>query len=271
MCAIRLAVNKTKNQSALTRAASSEMKALEKQTPVSSSAIRQKTLSAFLAFVLTFATAAHVVGAIISEDFSNFPLDTCYPGGTTVNSWRSVFAGFGCNSTVLLNGNASLKELPAAPVSPNETHSALVVSPSVRGNIAVRVDLATSRQLRTGSAPNAWEVAWVLWNYTDNSHFYYFIPKPNGWEIGKADPAYPNGQRFLTSGSSPKFPIGVWYQLKIIQSGQTIQVSVNGTLLVTFTDRERPYSSGRIGLYTEDAEAYFDNIIVMPATSNGKK
>jgi len=26
------------------------------------------------------------------------------------------------------------------------------------------------------------------------------------------------------------------------------------------TDRERPYTSGRIGLYTEDTEVYFDNV-----------
>jgi hypothetical protein len=144
------------------------------------------------------------------------------------------------------------------------------VGSSVSGDVSLQVSATTVRQLRMGSAPQPWEVAWVLWHYADNSHFYYFIPKPNGWELGKADPAYPGAQRFLATGTSPAFPIGSWYRVGIIQSGQTIQVSVNGAVVTTFTDRERPYSSGRVGLYTEDAEAYFDNVSVT-TTSKGKK
>ena len=31
----------------------------------------------------------------------------------------------------------------------------------------------------------------MLWRFLDDNHFYYLVLKPNGWEIGKADPAYP--------------------------------------------------------------------------------
>ena len=130
----------------------------------------------------------------------------------------------------------------------------------------------TTRQLRTGSAANPWEVSWVLWHTTDSDHFYYFIVKPNGWELGKKDPAYPGGQRFLATGSVPSFPIGQWYRIGIRQSAETITVSVNDLPITTFADYERPYSSGRIGMYSEDAEAYFDNIsITTDSRGKGKK
>ena len=139
------------------------------------------------------------------------------------------------------------------------------------GDLTLQVAATTSRQLRVGSAPQPWEVAWVLWHYVDNSHFYYFIPKPNGWELGKADPAYSGAQRFLATGTTPAFALGTWHQITVTQSGQTIQVSANGMPVVTFTDRERPYSSGRIGLYSEDAEVYFDNVSVTTSTGKGRK
>lgn len=220
---------------------------------------------------LVLAAAVPVFAATFVDDFSSMPIDTCYTDGATAGAWRSIFDGYGCNATVYLNGNAVLMERPAISISPDETHGGLVAGPSVSGDLTLQVKATTSRQLRVNSAPQPWEVAWVLWHYTDNSHFYYFIPKPNGWELGKADPAYPGAQRFLATGATPAFAVGAWHQITVTQSGQTIQVSANGTPVVTFTDRERPYSSGRIALYSEDAEVYFDNVSVTTPTAKGKK
>ena len=139
------------------------------------------------------------------------------------------------------------------------------------GDVTVQADMATSRQLRTGSAPNAWEVGWLLWHYTDNEHFYYVILKPNGWEIGKEDPAYPGAQRFLASSSSPQFPLGPWYRVRVVQSGGTIQLFVNDLLIATAFDNDSPYTGGRVGLYTEDAESYFDNITITSVAKGRKK
>jgi hypothetical protein len=41
-----------------------------------------------------------------------------------------------------------------------------------------------------------------------------------------------------------------------------ISVFVDGVLLTTFTDRERPYSTGLVGFYSEDAAAYFHSVVV---------
>ncbi len=66
-------------------------------------------------------------------------------------------------------------------------------------------------QLSKNSPPNAWEVGWILWHYTDDTHFYSFTLQTNGWVLGKEDPSYPGTQRFLATGSSPKATIGVPY------------------------------------------------------------
>jgi Domain of Unknown Function (DUF1080) len=124
----------------------------------------------------------------------------------------------------------------------------------------------TVRQLRTGSSPNPWECAWIVWSYQDDAHFYYLALKPTGWELGKRDPDYPGGQRFLASGSR-KFPVGAWHTFIIRQAGATIDARANGEHVVSFTDAERPYAGGRLGIYAEDSEVQVDDI-TMPFTDD---
>lgn len=224
--------------------------------------MRLSTPRMCLAILCAAATAVSAAGDRFFEDFAAMPVGTCYPDGTSLGAWTFVYNGYGCNAFVSGGANTWLMERPKAAGRPSETHAGLVIGPEITGDFVLEVEIATARQLRSGGAPNPWEVGWVLWHHTDNTHFYYFVAKPNGWEVGKADPAYPGAQRFLATGSSPQFPIGQWYQTQIVQVGTTFQVSVNGLRLATVTDDERPYQRGRVGLYTEDAEAHFDNVSV---------
>lgn len=165
-----------------------------------------------------------------------------------------------------------------------ETHADMVVSSQVLdGNIDVELRIKTVAQLRRGSAPNPWEVAWFGWGYQRTEQFYYFVGKPNGWELGKVDdtkrnpagpecdwPVYRNcryrgAQRFLATGSTPKFPVGTWYQLRVVQTGSTIEVFVNGEKLTAFTDDDNVLSGGRLVLYNEDSWARFDDLHVKSA------
>ncbi|MGD9545099.1 MAG: hypothetical protein AB7F41_08575 [Methylocystis sp.] len=187
-------------------------------------------------------------------------------------NWKSVYHGFGSNSVVRLFDGQALSIRPKEATSSNETHAGLINGPfpsspiDLRGDFTIEASLHTEQQLRRNDAPNPWEVAWLLWDYVDNRHFYYFVPKPNGWELGKADPAYPGDQRFLASGTRPIYPIGRRYLVKIVQSAApnatTLSVFVDGVPLTTFTDRERPYSNGLIGLYSEDALVYFHSVVL---------
>ena len=148
---------------------------------------------------------------------------------------------------------------PKASTADDETHACLITSSHTIGDFILRVELKTIQQLRTPTA-NPWETAWVMWHYTDNTHFYYFTLKTNGWELGKGDPAYQGAQRFLSSGSTPTVTLGAFDEVSIIHKGMTIEVAVNGDQLVTFTDTERPYMTGKVGLYNEDSYVRFDNV-----------
>ena len=171
--------------------------------------------------------------------------------GTMHGRWRAVFDGQGMTGTQ--NGSILLR--PRGPQSQTDTHASLVVSRSFYHDVNYRLQVRTTTRLRRPT-PNPWEVAWIVWSYTDQQHFYYLTLKPNGWELGKRDPAYPGGQRFLSTGK-PVFPPGRWYKVNIAQRGATLTVHVNGRLLTVHTDGERPYAEGAVGLYTEDAEAEF--------------
>ena len=128
-------------------------------------------------------------------------------------------------------------------------------------DLDLRLRMRSVEQLRAAE-PNPWEVAWLLWHYQSNQQFYYLALKPNGWELGKADPAYPGAQRFLATGNFPQYPLGYWNRLRVKQIGATIQIWADDELLTIFTDEEQPYLEGSIGLYSEDATVQFDDIEV---------
>jgi hypothetical protein len=185
---------------------------------------------------------------------------TSWADGSGHGAWRSTYNGYGFNG-IGLDGTQVLVEQPKASLSDDETHAGLVTSKASYGDTDLTVRSRTVAQLRQGT-PNPWEVAWTLWHYTDDTHFYYLVLKPNGWELGKEDPAYPGAQRYLRTGSSPTFAVGSWHTMRIRQVGNVITVWGDGTRLTSFTDNQRPYASGRVGLYNEDALVHFDTVRV---------
>ncbi len=220
------------------------------------------------AIALAWPASANQV--VFSDDFSSHATTGCpsYVDGDNFGQWQVVFTGYGCVRILNDNGNNVLEMQPQSVTSPADTSAPLVVGPSFEAPFTYRGQIATTAQLRQNSAPNEWETAWIVWNYTDNQHFYYFIPKENGWELGKEDPAYPGAQRFLATGTTPTFALTDIKNFEVTQVGTTMTVSINGNRIVEFTDNERPYTSGRIGLYSEDARFIADNIVVTkPAAS----
>ena len=216
-----------------------------------------------------YAPAAAAASVAFADDFSSYAKDACFADGSSFGPWLSAYSGFGCVKTAADASGAWLEERPQTSVAPSETHASLAVGPSFSGPIDYSVQLQTVAQLRQGSAPNAWEVAWAIWNYTDDTHFYYLTLKPNGWELGKEDPAYPGAQRFLASGASPTFAVGVPHTLRVVQDASNVITAYgDGQLLGTFTDAERPYSAGRIGVYNEDSQVRARSVsVVTPAAS----
>ncbi|AHH99352.1 hypothetical protein GCM10010174_19910 [Kutzneria viridogrisea] len=195
--------------------------------------------TAVLAGVLVCASACG------EPDFQSWAESSVHGG------WQSVFTGHGSTGV----DSAGTLIVSPTPPSGSDTHAALIVSTADYTTVDITVRVRTTAQLRSGQ-PNPWEVGWVLWHYADPTHFYYVTLKPNGWEVGKEDPAYPGNQRFLATGARG-FTVGEWHEVHVKQSGTTITVSADGTELGTVTDTDTPYRRGKVGLYTEDATVQF--------------
>jgi hypothetical protein len=193
---------------------------------------------------------------IASGQAFSFPIQ-----GPQETNFRTQFDGYGCVSLAEIGDDRAIHIRPKPASSPNETHACLVLGPQFPGDLRFGMSLHTAKQLRSGSKPNPHEVGWLVWDYQGNDHFYYFLVKPNGWELGKRDPAYPGGQRFLATDASYGFPIGEQHQLEIRQTGPTIEALVDGKSVVRFVDQERPYYGRAIGLYCEDADVYAEMIL----------
>jgi|CXWL01.1.fsa_nt_gi hypothetical protein len=197
------------------------------------------------------------------DNFSTYVKNFCFPDGYNFGPWTAAYSGYGCIKTATAGTVSYVEEAPKASTAPAETHASMILGPNFSGPLNYSLNIMTVAQLRTGSAPNPWEVAWVAWNYTDNTHFYYLALKPNGWELGKEDPAYPGAQRFLATGSSPIYPIANWYHVRIVQdAANVIKIYADDRLIASVTDTERPYTSGRIGFYSEDAQVRVKDVAV---------
>lgn len=192
-----------------------------------------------------------------SDDFEGLTAGAAWADGSTHGAWYSRYNGYG-TVTVEADGDQVLSLSPKAATTSGTTHAALVLSTMRFNDIDFTVQVKTATQLRT-PVPNAWESGWVLWHFTDDTHFYYVALKPNGIEVGKEDPAYPGAQRFLVTLSNPSFAVGHWYTVRVKHVGTTFSIWIDGTLVTTFTDTERPYTGGTVGLYTEDADVHFNN------------
>ena len=219
-----------------------------------------------LLLVLLACPPASAGDAPLYDDFGSYPAGK-WPEGSLRGGWRVVFDGYGGAG---VDRRGRHYQRPAAPSSPGETHAGLVVSRGEFAGVDLTLRQKTVRQLRQGSPPNPWEVAWVVWGYGDNTRFYYFILKPNGVELGKAHPGYPGAQRFLYTAPSPRLSLGEWNRVRVRQVGRTIDVWVDGARVIDgFVDTpgpagDGPYLEGRVGLYTEDASTLFDDVRARP-------
>lgn len=207
--------------------------------------------------------------AQLDDNFGSYSVGSLAEGQTFGN-WQVQFNGYGSQAIVTSGASKHLRQIPKASTVSTETHAALSTSVGSFGDGTTIAEFTTNQQLRS-KRPNAWERAWLLWHYTDNTHFYYVTLKSNGWEVGKEDPAYPGAQQFLGSGSNYTWPVGSWNHVEIASVGTTFTVKATdtgGTLRTLFTYADTAanaaqYTSGKIGLYTEDASVDWGWIAVI--------
>jgi hypothetical protein len=189
--------------------------------------------------------------------------------GTGPGPWLTVFNGYGHADVTGSGAGQTITTAPSTTRSRRATHAALVVSRRWSGDFVATLRVQTARQLRQGAAgrPHPWEVGWVVWHYTSQHSFYALTLEPTGWLLSKQDPAYPGGERFLASGRTPRFRVGVPHSVGIVQIGDEITVSGDGHLLTRFTDTRQAYLRGSFGAYSEDSDARFWDIRVRALSS----
>ncbi len=194
--------------------------------------------------------------------------DGAWRDGSRHGDWVAVFDGYGTTRADEDDGRLTITLEPRPAARPAMTHASLVVTAAHYTDFAMTVRVHTEAQLRAApQRANPWEVGWVVWHYDTNRHFYYFALKPNGWELGKVDPKFEGGQRFLATGERPA-GYAERHRVRVRQIENTIEVWVDGRPVVTYTDEEDPYLRGAVGVYSEDAVVEFSDFAVSSAVAD---
>lgn len=183
----------------------------------------------------------------------------------TLSKWQIIYT-----AANIISGELDLIPSSQTYNSPSDTHAPLIVAGDTAWkNYIFSVKMKTVKQLRPTN-PNPWEVGWITFRMQDAGHSYYFVHKPNGIELGKYIPEQPY-QYFLYTAEDPKLTIGAWNNYKIAVKEANIKIWINDVQVVDYTDPgggttgPEPWIAGKIGLYNEDAETLYDDVLV---TSN---
>lgn len=174
-----------------------------------------------------------------------------------------IYDGYGAvdiqNSTIVLE--------PKVATQPSETHAALVKSDTTyTGDYTFSATMRTEAQLRTGTAPNPWEVGWIAFGYKPDGTFKYLILKPNGYGIELGEFLGGTTQNFLWTSDfgADDFPIGRDYRVEVRVRGETIEIWIDGARRISYrqTQKDRLSTDGAVAFYAEDARVVFSEMQV---------
>lgn len=223
---------------------------------------------------------------VLYDDFSGSKYDLDIGQISPNGKWRDVYIGSGsAGISVDSNKEKTFHQNPGTVSSLSESHASLAISTRQLADFSGSIDFRTDEQLRKNDPPNPWEVAWVFLKYVDETHHYYFNIQENGWTFGKKDnlPGDSTVERqiYLQKGQDPSLELGRTYRLNWSIVGNHIVIFLDGNKIVDFIDDGSVGSvdegtlsqnkdtngqtvllagPGSIGMYTENAEASFDNV-----------
>lgn len=190
--------------------------------------------------------------------------------GMKATDWDIISDGEG---TVTFDADGILMT-PKVATASDQTHAIWLLAKSTESkllqNFKATIKYTNIAQLRTGSAPNAWEVFWLFFNYTVDGFgkkvTNYAMIKPSGTEVGRAFDE--KGQEFLVTNGTPTLQIGTTHTLTVTKSGPNVKILHDGVLAADFTSEAAPSVNyiydvpGAIGLYTEDAQVRVSSVVI---------
>jgi hypothetical protein len=202
-------------------------------------------------------------------------------GATSPNGkWKNEFiggAGVG-QAGVRNDGSGNLVFWCDPQFITGQTHASLTRSVQEFTNFEATGRFRTIAHNRP--VPNIWEVAWLMWRYTSTKSQYTVCFKTDGaLEVTRRENSDgTENQVFLAiQPTGITFTLGTWYNFKIRMVGRHMQMWLNGTKFIDLEDNggvqtSNPADIGRIPgwrlnkgafcLYSEDAEAEYDDIVV---------
>jgi hypothetical protein len=217
-----------------------------------------------------FASSTACTGENLNDNFegSTYPLDG---GQVSPNGkWQNVYSGSGSTGVNDSGGTNVFYLSPKIVQTSNDTQASLVKSTATFCNFVLNFDIKTVKQLRQNSAPNPWEVGWIIFRYTDEFHYYWFRIATDGINLGKKDcdtcSNSVDGQEFLVTKDNPTLNLNSWIHWRINAFGNHFQIFADQNKLVDYIDNNMSskLSSGNIAMYSEDAYVLYDNIKVNP-------
>lgn len=197
---------------------------------------------------------------------------TCLPDTTMIGLWEVLFGSVAEGGCTQITDDASLRGVlqhkPKVSTSAGQTFSALTTGPSNGpGNFTFQIQMRTVAQLRTGSAPNNWETAWVFWDFSfpgSLTNCYYYTIKEAGTEFGRLN----LGVQTILATTGNNLNPALWHTVTVTVTGNTHAVTVDGTPDITFTDTSgSALTTGQIAAYCEDSQAVFANWSLTIATA----
>lgn len=183
--------------------------------------------------------------------------------GTSVPWGEVVYNGYG--TVTWDNVRNQLKMSPKAATQPGETHAALVVSNTTYTQpFQLSYIMNTTKQLRTGSTPNPWEMGWAVFGYKPDGKFKYLILKPNGYGLELGESLLSDVQNFLYTSVFGKdmFAVNKDYNVVIKVQENIVTITINGKQYVQYamSGKDVLTADGKLGFYTEDASVKVSNI-----------
>jgi len=183
------------------------------------------------------------------EEFSSAKNIKLNSGAVNLDDWVEIYDGYG--DIRFSKNNVGL--VPKSPEAVKETHAALVLYRDVLPrDFIIDMRMVLNKQLR--DSPNPWESGWFLFNYVDENNFYYIAFKTNGIELGRV---IDGKQEFLLTKDNPKIIPKEIYKFKIIFDNENLELFIGSSRAINFNV---PRVSGKIALYSEDADVEFLNI-----------
>lgn len=224
------------------------------------------------------ATVNSKLTGTFKDDFANSNWTIKDGQNSNDGKWYCRYAGYGTVKSTTYKGTKAMMIKPAVPSTPDGTRACSVVTRQKFKDFDMSFNMSTERQTRANG--NNWEVGWIFFRQTDQSHHYYlYIQKDGGLELGKKDmDIWEERQVFLktTPNDRPAFRFSKWYKIRIRCVGFHIEVWVDGIKLIDVVDDgsigndrgklppppSKQMLEGFIGPYCEDAEAYYDRFVI---------